>query len=138
MRWTCNRSLLPCKDFKLKSIAYNLLEGELSILKQLENFLGKKSLREVWGKLLFPLQRRSYFCAYLPKIRKNTFNTTFCVKRKTVPIHVLFKKWFKIPKKTGSNQYINFGFEKLPGSRNSSFECPIPAPDVHHFFNESS
>jgi hypothetical protein len=33
--------LLSYKDFKSKNIAYNLLEGELSILKKLGNFLGR-------------------------------------------------------------------------------------------------
>jgi hypothetical protein len=61
MRWTSHRSLLSYKDFKLKNIAYYLLEGELSILKQLGNFLGKNHFWKIWEKLLFSLSKTILF-----------------------------------------------------------------------------
>jgi hypothetical protein len=44
------------EDFKPKNIAYNLLEGVLSILKQLGNFLGKNHFEMFWGKHLFHIK----------------------------------------------------------------------------------
>jgi hypothetical protein len=71
--------LLSYKDFESKNIEYNLLEGELSILKQLGELFGK-NFGKIWGKLLFPLSKTILFLCF-PKIRKYTltFNTIFCV-----------------------------------------------------------